>query len=214
MRVAPESAPLILPIFPLPDATLFPETYLPLHVFEARYRAMVTDALARNRRLCVARLAPGWEAAYEGKPAVEPVAGAGEIVSCERLATGRFNILLKGTGRVRIDRELPTDTLYRVVAASRCEEVAASGDLAGARARLRAACAQILDALGRPANLLDGALADELPPGVVADRVTASVIPDATLRQTLLEMLDASQRLARVVAAVEQLVAEIKGGHE
>jgi Lon protease-like protein len=46
----------IVPIFPLPDVTFFPRTLLPLHVFEARYRAMVMDALARDRRLCVVKL--------------------------------------------------------------------------------------------------------------------------------------------------------------
>ncbi|HEY7037408.1 MAG TPA: LON peptidase substrate-binding domain-containing protein, partial [Methylomirabilota bacterium] len=34
-----------LPIFPLPDLTFFPRTMLPLHIFEARYRAMITDCL-------------------------------------------------------------------------------------------------------------------------------------------------------------------------
>ena len=38
---------VIAPIFPLPDVTFFPHTLLPLHVFEARYRAMVVDALER-----------------------------------------------------------------------------------------------------------------------------------------------------------------------
>ena len=66
--------PLILPIFPLPDVTFFPNTLLPLHVFEARYRAMVMDVLARDRQLAVVKLAPGFEAAYAGKPAVHPVA--------------------------------------------------------------------------------------------------------------------------------------------
>src|SRR6185436_16399360 len=91
----------IVPIFPLPDVTFFPRTLLPLHVFEARYRAMVMDALARDRRLCVVKLQPGFDqASYLGKPAVHPVAGAGEIVSWERLATGRYNILVKGEWRI------------------------------------------------------------------------------------------------------------------
>ena len=42
------------------------------------------------------------------------MAGLGRIVKCERMATGRFNILLKGEMRVRIERELPSDTLYRL----------------------------------------------------------------------------------------------------
>jgi Lon protease-like protein len=98
-------APLTLPIFPLPDVTFFPHTLLPLHVFEARYRAMVMDALARDRRLAVVKLKPGFEAAYAGKPAVHPIAGAGEIVSWERLATGRYNILVKGEWRIRVESE-------------------------------------------------------------------------------------------------------------
>src|SRR5437870_8159330 len=89
-------AKIFVPIFPLPDLTFFPHTLLPLHVFEARYRAMVTDSLARDRRLAVVKLKPGFEASYAGKPAVHAVAGAGEIVSWERLATGRYNILVKG----------------------------------------------------------------------------------------------------------------------
>ena len=93
--------PLTLPIFPLPDVTFFPHTLLPLHVFEARYRAMVMDALARDRRLAIVRLRAGFEAAYAGKPAVHAVAGVGEIVSFERLATGRYNILVRGDARVR-----------------------------------------------------------------------------------------------------------------
>src|SRR3989338_8738485 len=121
---------LILPIFPLPDVTFFPHTLLPLHVFEARYRAMVVDALARDRRLAVVRLRPGFEAAYAGKPAVRDVAGAGEIVSWERLANGRYNILLKGEWRVRLGRERPSDTLYRLVEAHRLEDAPPAADAA------------------------------------------------------------------------------------
>ncbi len=81
---APAAATLVLPIFPLPEVTLFPHTFLPLHIFEARYRAMVADALARDRRLAVARLEPGYESTYDGRPPVRAVAGAGEIVNWER----------------------------------------------------------------------------------------------------------------------------------
>src|SRR3989304_4353631 len=105
---------VVLPIFPLPGLTFFPHTLLPLHIFEARYRAMVTDCLARDRRLAVVGLRPGYEATYDAKPEVYAVAGAGEIVRWERLATGRFNVLVRGDCRVRIETELPTDTLYRV----------------------------------------------------------------------------------------------------
>jgi len=212
--VSRSGSTLILPIFPLPDVTFFPHTLLPLHVFEARYRALVMDALARDRRLAVVKLRPGYEATYAGKPAVHPVAGAGEIVSWERLATGRYNILLKGECRVRIDRERPTDTLYRVVAAQQLTDVPPAGDVGPLLGRIRGACGRLLRALDRPADLLDTALADGQPPGAIADRITAAVLPDVTLRQELLEMLDVTKRLDRVSGALDDLVNELLGGRE
>jgi len=209
------AAPLVIaPIFPLPDVTFFPHTLMPLHVFEARYRVMVMDALERDRKLAVVRLQPGYEATYAGKPAVHAVGGLGEIVSCERLATGRYNILLRGECRVRIEQELPTDTLYRVVRARRLVDGEAAGDAAAALARIRAACRTLLGALARPADLLDTALAGGQAPGVIADRVAAAVLPDTDLRQSLLETLDVIARVTRVADALESLVRELKGGRE
>src|SRR5207247_1773592 len=156
---------------PLPDVTFFPHTLLPLHVFEARYRAMVMDTLARDRRLAVVKLRPGYEAAYASKPAVHAVAGAGEIVSWERLATGRYNILLKGDCRVRIEGERPSDTLYRIVTAERLDDVPPLGDVVPMLDRIRGACGRLLKALDRPADLLGTALADGQPPGAIADRI-------------------------------------------
>ncbi len=206
------SATTVVPIFPLPDVTFFPHTLLPLHVFEARYRAMVMDALARDRRLCVVKLEPGYEASYAGKPAVHAVGGVGEIVSWERLSNGRYNILVRGDARLRIDRELPTDTLYRLVAGTLLADAPPKGDVGASLTRIRGACAALLSALERPADLLDTALAEGQPSGVVADRIAAAVIPDPALRQALLELLDVDARAARVADAVETLVRELKGG--
>jgi Lon protease-like protein len=205
---------VIVPIFPLPDVTFFPHTLLPLHVFEARYRLMVIDALERDRRLAVVRLRPGYEATYAGKPAVHPVAGLGEIVSCERLANGRYNILLRGDCRVRLEQEVPSDTLYRLVRGRRLADAEPTGDVAPDLARIRAACRALLTALARPADLLDTALAEGQAPGVVADRVAAAVLPDTDLRQSLLETLDVTARVGRVAEALEALVKELKGGRE
>ncbi|HMH54287.1 MAG TPA: LON peptidase substrate-binding domain-containing protein [Candidatus Acidoferrum sp.] len=201
---------LILPIFPLPDLTFFPHTFLPLHVFETRYRAMVTDALARDRRLAVVRLRPGYEARYDGKPEVFTVAGAGEIVNCERLASGRFNILVKGQWRVRIDAELPSDTLYRMVRARRLED-APAGDAKPLITRIRASCKQLLEALDRPLDVLDGALGPDETAGAIADRVAAAFLPDPSVRQSLLETLDVGERLQRVAQALDDLANELKG---
>lgn len=203
---------LILPIFPLPDVTFFPHTFLPLHIFETRYRAMVTDALARDRRIAVVRLRPGYEARYEGKPEVFSIAGAGEIVNCERLASGRFNILVKGQWRVRIADELPTDTLYRVARARRLDEAPPDGDVTDLVGRIRGTCKRLLEALERPVDVLDGALAAGQAAGAIADRVAAAFLPDPSLRQSLLETLDVGDRLRRVSLALDDLANELTDG--
>ncbi len=202
---------VVLPIFPLPGLTFFPHTLLPLHIFEARYRAMVTDCLARDRRLAVVGLRPGYEATYDAKPEVYAVAGAGEIVRWERLATGRFNVLVRCDCRVRIETELPTDTLYRVVRARVLEDAVPQGDagrLASQTDRVKAACLRLLEARGQSSREVERALRAATVPGVVADRIASVVIPDPLLRQELLETLDVGRRLDRLAAALEDLLRQ------
>ena len=60
----------LLPIFPLPNVVLFPGVFLPLHIFEPRYREMVADALSSDRMIGMVLLRPGWQHEYEGRPPV------------------------------------------------------------------------------------------------------------------------------------------------
>lgn len=203
---------LVVPIFPLPEVTFFPHTMLPLHVFEARYRALVTDALGRDRRLVVVQLRPGWQDDYAGRPPVAPVAGVGEIVGCERLATGRYNIALKGLARVRIVRELPADTLYRLVEGVELDDVEPSEDVSGTVARIRASCERLLRVLDRPETLLADVLGTDPSPAVLGDRVASAILPDPALRQELLETVDVARRLTRLSQALEELVRQVPGG--
>ena len=86
--------------------------------------------------------------------------------------------------------------------------------MSGPLCRVRSACARLLRALGRPADLLDETLAEDQGPGAIADRVTAAVIPDPAVRQELLETLDVGTRVERLATALDQLVNELTGGRE
>src|SRR5688572_703738 len=97
--------PATIPIFPLPNAVLFPNVFMPLHIFEARYRAMVTDVLAGDRIIGMVLLKAGFEADYAGRPPIFPIGCAGVITHSERLPDGRFNIVLKGIEKFRITGE-------------------------------------------------------------------------------------------------------------
>jgi uncharacterized protein len=105
--------PPTIPIFPLPNVVLFPNVFLPLHIFETRYRQMVDAALSGDRIIGMVLLRPGWEGDYEGRPPVYPVGCAGVITHAERLADGRFNIVLRGMEKFRIASE-DTGQLYRI----------------------------------------------------------------------------------------------------
>lgn len=94
--------PSAIPLFPLPNVVLFPHVFLPLHIFEPRYREMVADALKGDRIIGMVLLRPGWEDDYEGRPPVYPVGCAGLISNAERLPDGRFNIVLQGLEKFRI----------------------------------------------------------------------------------------------------------------
>jgi len=95
----------LLPIFPLPNVVLFPNVFLPLHIFEPRYREMVGDAVASDRMIGMVLLKPGWEHDYEGRPPVYPIGCSGVLTHVERIADGRFNIILRGVERFRVVSE-------------------------------------------------------------------------------------------------------------
>ena len=97
--------PATIPIFPLPNVVLFPNVFLPLHIFEPRYRAMVKDALASDRIIGMVLLRPGFEANYAGRPPVYPIGCAGLITHSEPLPDGRFNIVLRGLEKFTITGE-------------------------------------------------------------------------------------------------------------
>src|SRR5271157_5053748 len=83
-------------LFPLPNLVLFPHVIQPLHVFEPRYRQLMEDALQADRLTAMALLQPGWEDTKNQRPAIHPVVCIGRIFKEERLADGRFNLLLQG----------------------------------------------------------------------------------------------------------------------
>ncbi len=104
-------------IFPLPGAILFPGMQLPLHIFEPRYRSLVKDALARDRR--IGMIQP--QRAEEGAPLFS-VGCLGKIGEIEALDDGRFNLILEGEARFRLMSELDAATPFRQIEAELLSE--------------------------------------------------------------------------------------------
>jgi Lon protease-like protein len=153
--------PPTIPVFPLPNVVLFPNVFLPLHIFEPRYREMVDDALNGDRIVGMVLLRPGWERDYEGRPAVYPVGCAGVITHAERLADGRFNIVLRGMEKFRITGE-EQGKPYRVAQVESVGEPPAEAlrsEMLGARRRLEALL--VPQPEGHPDPKVPSSMADE-----------------------------------------------------
>ncbi len=103
---------LIIPLFPLPNTVFYPETFLPLHIFEPRYREMTRDALDGDGKIGMVLLKPDYEAKYFDRPSIHKVGCMGKIEKHMQLPDGKFNFTLKGLSRFKIIEEI-NDKSYR-----------------------------------------------------------------------------------------------------
>lgn len=185
-------------LFPLPNVVLFPGTAVALHLFEPRYRQLARDVIAgegvARRVIVICALEPGWQEQYEGRPPLRPVACVGRVVDERANRDGTFDVALVGVERVRL-HELPADAApYRIARVEPVEESLPEGT-AAARADLSA----ILRGLGvEVAPTAEGATS------AFADRIADVAIPDAAVRQEILETLDVEARLRRIADAVTE----------
>lgn len=121
MSQRPSASPL--PVFPLTGTLLLPGTYLPLNIFERRYRNMVADAMAGERLIgMIQPRIPGLDnwglrMPEPRAPELYDVGCCGRIDRCDRQPDGRYLIVLEGVSRFRIREELAPRRGYRRVVA-------------------------------------------------------------------------------------------------
>ena len=199
-----------LPIFPLPNCVLLPGGLLPLHVFEPRYRELTRDCLAGHQLMGVARLRPGYETTYYGRPPVYERFGVGKIICSEELPDGRFALLLRGVARAELARELPAERQYRMVEARELRD--ADCDPTDARDhhhKLVTLCDRLAEVIEEGGSQLRELARSFDSPGACADAVAAALIMDADVRQELLEACDPMVRIQRTLGHVSHLLCEL-----
>ena len=198
-----------VPIFPLHNVVLFPNAFLPLHIFEPRYREMTAGALEGEGLIAMAAFQPGWETEYYGNPAVRGVVGIGKLLEHEKQPDGTYNIILYGVARARIVEEVSRDP-YRVAKVELLEDRPEQGRKYG---RLRKLLLQFYNGILK--KVLKGASASppaDLPLGPLCDLLAALLAFDAPVKQALLEDLDVGSRCDRLVSLLEDSKAPGFGG--
>lgn len=184
-------------IFPLAGALLFPGMQLPLHIFEPRYRALVRDAVARDRR--IGMIQPRDDAP---SPALFDMGCVGRIGEIEALEDGRFNIVLTGVARFRVLRELDVSTPFRQVEAA-MEQGDFGADVALApieRASLERESRRFAEAQG---YLVDWSAVTRLDDASLVNGI-AQVAPfDRASKQALLEAPTLKERAERAIQLMQ-----------
>lgn len=208
-----QGLPDIVPVFPLPGVVLFPRQVLPLHIFEPRYREMTADALEGDSWLSIALLKPGFEQSYFTRQApIHRLICVGRIVSSERLADGKYNILVHGMSRARILCEL-TDRAYRRARIEWVPSVGYPGEEQACELRKKLRCA------------VDAAIENDIPIcrdfqnlfqidlclSDVCDVLSAGLPVDEELRQCLLAEANVAERARLLIEQLQTLVRVARG---
>jgi uncharacterized protein len=182
-------------IFPLSGAILYPGLQLPLHIFEPRYRAMVSDALARDRR--IGMIQP--QRPVEGAP-LFTIGCLGKIDNVEALDDGRYNIVLEGEARFRVIRELESVTQFRQVEAELFDEPEGEHLAPVERALFERESRRFADAQGYSVDWDSVARLDDVS---LINGVSQIAPFDAAAKQALLEAPDISARCELLVQLMQ-----------
>ena len=184
-----------LSIFPLAGALLFPRMHLPLHIFEPRYRALVSDAMARDR--LIAMIQPRGT----GKtPPLYTMGCVGHVAQVEALDDGRYNIVLEGRSRFRMVRELDVKTPFRQIEAELLPDQGDETLAIAERAGLEAESRKFANAQG---YAVDWESVSRLDDEALVNGIAQIAPFDAASKQALLEANSLSERTELIVQMLQ-----------
>lgn len=195
----------VLPLFPL-QVALFPGAFLPLHIFEPRYRRLLADQVESGHRFVV--LPP---AADGGPPDSGTIGTIARIRAVQPLADGRSNIVVSGEGRVTLERIIPGSTPYLVgevvdLPDTLETQVPSATDLA----RLRQLGHQYAEALA----ILEKGESDREwseEGATLSFQIAALIDWEFSAQQRFLALRSATERIARLLAALPGLITTATG---
>lgn len=194
-----------IPLFPLPNVVLFPGVFLPLHIFEARYRTMVRDVLAGERMIGITLSKPGWHQEAEGESAIHRVGCVGLVTHVEQLEDGRYNIVLRGVEKFRVIDEHDGHP-YRVAEVEYLTEQMSSADHQVVRQQ-RERLEHLLTSADTPGLPFPSTLSDEEVVNALAQYLDLEPIE----RQALLERTGVAERCAGLIDLLE--MKSMSNGH-
>lgn len=196
-----------VPVMVLGGATLFPHGYMPLFIFEQRYRDMLSYALERERMFCIGHALPGIDTDDHPDP-VHHVTTVGLIRACVTHDDGTSHLMLSGLQRVEIlgwEQSDPFRVATIVPQPCRVDDLTVVGNRA----------LEVVDLCGRlcgEGKPMTDQLREHLQgihdPSAIADVVAQSFLNDPGERQRILEILSVEERLQFLSSHLSQLLVD------
>ena len=198
-----------LPLFPLP-VVLFPGMPMPLHIFEPRYRQMLTDIRAADSLFGLSYFEAG--SSEKDIPPAGHVGCAAEITETQGLPDGRSNVLAVGVIRYRVEDYVERNDPYLVVRVNFFEDEEDDSGALGANARAVAAIFMRVANAIRVINDERGNLPDisDTDPQRLSFLVAAAMEIEPETKQQLLELRSTAERLNRL----RDFLARVVKGYE
>ena len=186
-----------LPLFPLP-VVLFPGVPMPLHIFEPRYRQMLSDIRVNNNLFGLSYFDPS--GSNREVPSAGHVGCVAEVTEVQALPDGRSNVLTIGLIRYRVEEYVESDEPYLVVRVSFFEDEEEDEEALGERSREVAETFTRIARAVRTLNDERASLPDitDTEPQRLSFLVAAAMEIDAEVKQELLELRNTSERLRRL----------------
>ena len=200
--------PRELPIFPLP-IVLFPGAPQPLHIFEPRYRQLLADCLAADRRFGIAYVTPQRAPAADPTPALGDVGCVALIRSSEPLPDGRSNILAVGERRFVLRRWVAGSQPYRVAEIEEFDDDPIDAvELATLAQDVREGFARLARALGVLTERTDEEIDLPSDPALLSFQVAAALELDADAKRALQAGRNTSVRLRQLATVLGPLATD------
>ncbi len=207
-----------LPLFPLANVVLFPHSRVPLHVFEPRYVQMTEAAMDGERCIGMVTVRPEALQDIGGDPPLFPIGCSGVIEQIAPRPGRRYDLVLHGTHRFRIVREIPrgAERIYRL---AEVEALVDAFDAEREQAELQAhrvEIVELLETLVRRADPKGRARFDPRRLSGIEDDAFVNVMcqifdGDAAEKQGLLDADTLLERCRRLLAVLRFRVAESEG---
>jgi Lon protease-like protein len=202
-----------LPLFPLP-LVLLPNEVLPLHIFEPRYRQMLTDIELRRNLFGVTFFDA--DDAFPDKPAIGSVGCAAEVRETNSLPDGRSNVITAGVIRYRLLEYLDAGTPYLSGEIEFFEDEQEDTEL------VRPVADEVFDLFERIAKAafqLSGSTGSfpEIPkaePEPLSFLVTAAFNLDNDIKYRMIELTSTSERLTKLRSILVQAVDKMEANAE